>query len=410
MIDILNVLDTRDNYNLYRDIVYKYNTDNDIKRIIDNIDTYYRNTTEDNIQWKRFSTYFFIKNPLIKETKKKLFEAMFEKLDVAPSTTLRETLVDILLERNYAEKIAASAMDVAEGKPGKSLETVADHLRAYEAASGKVTHSIMDSVCTESLEELLKETAPGTGLQWRLTCLNESLGELHNRFVMIAGRPESGKTTLACSECTYMATQLEEGRRVAYFSNEEHVDALKPRLIQSLLGVTRYNLESDPVYWWNEYVARLGGDKDKILVVRKADFGIRDVERMVEEQDIGLIVIDQLRKMRGYDDLKGISRTEALFNWGREMSITHCPIIAIGQLGDDAKNAAYPDMSSIYESRTAIQGELDALITLGQVAGSVPDDMRYIGFPKNKMPRPEVPSLRHGRHEVIILPEIGSFK
>ena len=265
MIEILAALETKEDYSKYIDIVYKHNTDNDITRILKTIDIYYSNNIGTEIEWTTFSTYFFVKNPMIKEEKKAIFDSIFTKLDKT-SSTLKSELVSIFLERYHAERIAVLAMEVAEGKPKATLSNVEVELDTYTAESGGVKEMGAEEN-KKDLHELLTTVSHGSGLNWRLTALNESLGEIRkNDFIMFGGRPDSGKSTMLCSEGGYMAQQLEEGKRLLYFTNEEGGDDIKLRLITSVLGVTLSDLQSDPLTHWDSYVKIMGGDKDKIKV------------------------------------------------------------------------------------------------------------------------------------------------
>ena len=408
MIEILVVLEDKDNFNRYRDLVLHYNDDPDIRRVIDNIAKYYEETKADTLDWTTFDTFFFLKNPMLKDERKMLFEGLFKKL-LGVDRTLKESFVETFLERYYAQRIAFEASEVAEGKPGKRITTLSDELQDYLSLTKRLTTG-KNEICTKTLTELLEGTSPGTGLRWRLSCLNDSLGELHTgKLLLFGGRPDSGKTTMLTSEGTHMAAQLPEEKRLYYFGNEEDDDALMPRIICSALGVDRSKLESDPDFYWDEYIRLMGGDPLKIKLCDKSSTSVHDIERMIGQGDCGLIIIDQLRKVQGFDKIEGIKRTEKLFNWAREICKEYAPVITVGQLDVAAENEAYPHMGMLYESKTAAQGELDAMITIGRVRGSVPANARYISFPKNKMPRPDVPSMRHGQYEVQLMADIGRF-
>jgi hypothetical protein len=55
-------------------------------------------------------------------------------------------------------------------------------------------------------------------------------------------------------------------------------------------------------------------------------------------------------------------------------------------------------MHQLAGSQQAVQGELDAIVTIGRDL-SMPS-MRYLYVPKNKLPTPGDPSLRNGFFEV----------
>lgn len=408
MIEILHVLEDKEDYDKYCSLVKKHNTDNDITRIINNMGTYFKDTTALTVDWVGFSTYFFVKNPLIQDVKKTVFEAIFDNLDKHPHTALKSTLIDTFLQRHHAERIGFMALEVAEGRRS-DLSDVQSELDTYMDISGKAAEIGSEAV-RDDLATLMKTVRHGTGLRWRLPALNESLGAIRKgNFILIGGRPDAGKTTLLASECTHMVKQLAAGERVLYFTNEEGGSVVKTRIISSLLGVDQDTLEGDIGRYWSEYVHELDSDPDKILVIDKPTLSVYDIEWWLRAETPGLILIDQLRKVKGFDDLAGVNRLEKLFNQGREWSKEYAPVITVSQLDGNAENEMYPDMSRLYESKTAVQGEMDAIINIGRVNGSSPSNARYLNVVKNKLPTPDDPALRNGRHEVVILGDIGRF-
>lgn len=408
MIEILNVLEERDAFQKYRELIDRHTNDHDIKRIIHWIDRYYAETGEHEIWWAAFGTFFFVKNPMIKDAKKAIFESIFTRLENPKSLALKSTLLNTYLQRYHAERISFLAMEVAEGKKG-DLADVQLELDGYMNTSGRAAE-IGKELVTKNLTELLESTSYGTGLEWRLEALNESLGSIRRgNFLLFGGRPDSGKTTLLCSEATHMAPQLPPNEKVLYFTNEEGGDVVKQRIISSLLGVTHADLLLDKAGHWDTYVRELGGDEDKIMIIDKHDLHINDIEWWLKQVDTGLIIIDQLRKVKGFEESAGVNRLEHLFNLAREWSKEYAPLITVTQLGGLAENVAYPDMSALYESKTAVQGEMDAIINIGRVAGSVPAEARYLNVVKNKLPTPRNSALRNGRWEVTLLQDIARF-
>lgn len=407
MIEILTVLDTREDYNKYKTLVTKNTTDYDIKRIIENIGIFYTDNPCNELSWSDFKVWFFVKNPMVTGLKKTLYEGMFDTV-ASVSGTLKSALLTTFIERYHAERIAFLAMEVAEGKK-QNLEDVQKEFDEFLKVSGVLEG--VEAVENMDLEDLLEQMNHGDGLDWRLAALNESLGKLRKgNFVCFAARPESGKTAMMCSEATYMATQLQEGKKVLYFTNEEGEQAIKLRLHMSLLGVNTAQLRANPAGCKADWTAALKGDINKIIVIEKADLTVNDIEGILKKKDVGLICIDQLRKVRGFDDMGGVQRMERLFQTAREWSKTYAPVITVTQLGDTTANPQYPDMNMLYESKTAIQGECDVIVNIGAVSGSIPEYARWLNIVKNKLPTPDVPALRHGRHEVLLLPEIARFK
>ncbi|MGD9381110.1 MAG: AAA family ATPase [Candidatus Thorarchaeota archaeon] len=408
MLAVINAIETKEDYDKYSPFVRKHTKDTDILRIEKWLGEYYRETGEDAVEWDDFAAYFHAKNPTLNQNKVDEYDIMFKRLDKTSGTALAKTLVNTFLQRYHAERVGFIALEVAEGKRD-DLADIQVELDDYMVTSGKADE-IGAEANRKDLDELAKSTAAGAGLEWRLEELNQSFGPLRKgNFVLFAGRPDSGKTTLLCSEGSHMVQQLPPAERLLYFTNEEGGDPVKIRAIQSALGIDYPTLMGDKKRYWNEYLMLLGGDPDKLLVIDKYDLSVKDIEWWLEHEEPGLIMIDQLRKVKGFEDIKGVGRLERLFNTGREWCKHFAPVLTVGQLGGNAEGVQYPGMECLYESQTAVQGEMDGIVTIGHVQGSIPAEARYLNVCKNKFPTPGDNSLRHGKHEVLLRADIARF-
>lgn len=408
MLNVLNAIETREDYDRYAQFIRKNTKDADILRIEKWVGEYYKETGDDVIDWDTFPSFFFVKNPALNTNKVDEYKIMFRRLEMTSGTALTRSLIDTFLQRYHAERVGFIALEVAEGKRD-DLTDIQSELDDYLTTSGKAD-AIGVEANRKDLDELLASTAAGSGLEWRLGALNDSFGPLRKgNFALFAGRPDSGKTTLLCSEGSFMAQQLPPEERLLYFTNEEGGDPVKIRMIQAVLGLDYKTIMSDTKRYWNEYLLSLGGDPDKILIIDKYDLHVKDIEWWLEHEKAGLICIDQLRKVHGFEESKGVNRLEKLFNVGREWSKHYAPVLTVTQLGGIADGVQYPTMSCLYESQTAVQGEMDGIVTIGHVDGSIPAEARYLNVCKNKFPTPGDPTLRHGKHEVLLRADIARF-
>jgi replicative DNA helicase len=347
MIEVLNVLEDKEDYDKYHAIVKRFTKDTDILRIHNWIGEYYKETGDKDLAWDSFSTYFLAKNPALNENKQEEYKRMFEKLRLNSGTSLKRVLIETFLQRYHAERIGFMSLEVAEGKRN-DLNDIQLELDQYMDVSGKAT-IIGAEANRKDLEQLLETTSASSGLKWRLEAFNQSFGPLRRgNFALFAGRPDSGKTTLLCSEGSYMAPQLPPDERLLYFTNEEGGDPVKIRMITSALGIDRITLEKDKKRYWNEYLTLLGGDPDKILIIDKYDLHVKDIEYWLQHETPGLVCIDQLRKVHGFDDMKGVTRLEKLFQLGREWSKAFAPVLTVSQLGGMAEGTQWPGMSCLY--------------------------------------------------------------
>lgn len=127
----------------------------------------------------------------------------------------------------------------------------------------------------------------------------------------------------------------------------------------------------------------------KIRYLEDAD-NIGKIERAITNYPPGLVIIDQLYKVRAPRDSKGEIEAEKfrqLCEWARGIGKHHnCPVIVTNQLDGSAEGQRFPDMGCLYGSKTGAQGEADAIIMIGRdTSGGSDPDMRYIYTPKNKL-------------------------
>jgi replicative DNA helicase len=243
------------------------------------------------------------------------------------------------------------------------------------------------------------------GFNWRLNCLNDALGPLRQGdFIVVGTRPDTGKTTLLASESTFIATQDE--RPVLWLNNEEGGKKVLRRIIQSALGWPTHKMESEAASAAAEY-NKLYGRDDKFIVYDNAYISTKDVEALCKKYNPCLIIFDQLWKIKGYDTENEVTRLTMLFNWGREIAKAYAPVITVHQADGTAEGQKWIDMSQLYMSKTGIQGEADAIITMGRTPET--GNSRYLYVPKNKMSG-SVPHLRNGKFELEIIGDTARFR
>ena len=87
MLEILAVGDTLEDYLKYKKLIKEHLVDVDLLRVFDSLETYYDGSGVTNIDWSAFSAWFYARNPLIKDDKAIIFNAIFTKLGYLPTTS-----------------------------------------------------------------------------------------------------------------------------------------------------------------------------------------------------------------------------------------------------------------------------------------------------------------------------------
>ncbi len=410
-IDLLLLLKTRENHDKWGRFIKPAAVGKETWSVLQAMGEWFKHDKDaDVISWSHFNAWYcLVRHAKMDRDTMALHKALIDKLEVTPDPDPTQTklLLEGLITRDYASQIAEKALKIADGDFSVSINSVSDLVDSRNIEIGRVD-GVDSHILLPSLEGLKAVCAPG--LQWRLECLRMGLGDLRKGNLIVAGmRPDTGKTTLLASEATYMAPQLPEDESVLWVNNEQAGDEVWRRIIQCGLRRKGVDIDKDPLKALDDY-KMLVGRMDKIIMLNKASVHVRDVEHMLKKYKIGLIIFDQLWKVHGFDAEAGteVVRQTLLFNWAREMAKTYGPVINVHQAGGLAEGTKWIDMGKLYGSQTGIQGEADAIITIGRLPET--GNARYLYLPKNKLPSPGDPSLRNGMWEIEIEPEVGRFK
>jgi replicative DNA helicase len=412
-IDLLHVVSDKTTYNRFKDHVKKYNVSSITLDIFNVLGEYWDNyPMRTTVDYSEFRTFFFIvRGKKIKDAS--AYEMAFENLNDSVSKPVKPIVKDILsklIETDYATRIYDVCVKIGTGAGGE-LTSIEPLMLEYKKEIGASVDK-SDVFVSPSLTYLSEVVATG-GLNWRLQELNVALGPLRKGdFIIIAARPETGKTTFTASEASYMMSQLQPDEHVVWINNEEASNKVMMRVIQAYHGVTTGALMADADKYEKEFTSN-GGDR---FLVLDDDSGIKNVNKistLFAEFKPGLIIFDQLDKVHGFshesrDDL----RIGKLYEWARDIAKEYCPVIAISQVDGTGEGEKWIQMNQLRGSKTDKIGEADAIITIGKSNEPAMDLQRFIHVPKNKLfgGKDTLEAHRHGCFEVEIEPAKARYK
>ena len=83
----------------------------------------------------------------------------------------------------------------------------------------------------------------------------------------------------------------------------------------------------------------------------------------------------------------------------------------LDQADGSAYSSVYMDMNQLYNSRIIVQGEADAIVTIGISHEPGKENVRYINVPKNKLAggKKSDEAYRHDKFECNIIPDISRY-
>lgn len=322
--------------------------------------------------------------------------------------TVFEDILQTTIQRQQAYELAATALEVSEGRA--NFDTLVDKSKTLNATPQ--VSNLEQSIVTQNLQELYDTEVSKSGLRWRLNSLNTMLGSLRKgNFGFIFARPETGKTTFLASEISFFAQQLidKDVGPILWFNNEEDGNAVKTRIYQGVLGLTRDDLyqnigENDAKY------KELGGDK--IILIDNASLHRTQIEILCEKHQPSCLVIDQIDKIKGFSDDREDLRLGSIYIWARGLAKTYCPVIGVCQADASGEGKKWLTMENVANAKTAKQAEADWMLGIGKTHNVVEEYLRFLHLSKNKLPGDydTNPDKRHGYETVRINAEVARYE
>ncbi len=336
-----------------------------------------------------------------------IYDGIFADLrGIDISAAVGEHVLAAITRQKLSIELSEASFELSQGRG--SLDTVQRLVGALgESRTTKVGTEVFDSVTTD-LEVLVNNVVNTPGLRWRLDCLNKSLGSLRKGdFGFIFARPETGKTTFLASEVSSMLDEAENP--IIWFNNEEQGEKVMMRFYQGYFGVTLDTLLANAKQYKKLFHERVGG---KFILVDNAGIDCRSIERIVHSVQPSLIIYDQIDKIKGFKADRDDLVYGAIYQWAREISKTYAPTIGVCQADGTGEGQKWLSMGHVSNAKTSKQAEADWILGLGKTHEETAEFIRYINLSKNKLmgDKDSIPSLRHGRFEVLIQPEVARFK
>ena len=350
--------------------------------------------------------YRGFRHPSMKDDAFGLYAAVIEKSMEDVSPELEAGLMERLVAADTASRITALLEKWNNGDEVDLYRELRNNIEHFEQ---QVDRKVRNPQVLDPIEDLLKAEENDTGLHWRLPCLNRHIKPLRGGdFVVIAARPDKGKTTFCASELTYMAAQVDtlypgENRSILWFNNEGPGKKIVMRNFQAALNATTEDLVKlsntpslDPKWRTKvreDYAASLGGRPGVLRIFDIHDMWNHEVEDIMKQHKPALVLFDMVDNIKfGGEANNNGQRTdqllEAMYQWARLMGVKHdTAVMATSQISADGDGVSYPTLPQLKDSKTGKQGAADVIITLGALNDPVLENSRYVGTTKNKLVR-----------------------
>jgi len=397
----------RELYNKY----YKYinldfikNNYTNVYKLFISIDSYYSKYSTNNITKEQLEISYN-NNYLLQTSERQELKDLIDEVFYYNTEENTEPLIELLRThktRCLAGSLAKVALDVEDGNT--EIQNLFDKFLEFE--QDDIEEDKPEAV-TSDLADLYQSQVADVGLRWRLGWLNKALGSLRQGdFGFIFARPETGKTTFLASEITNMVSQTDKD--IIWFNNEEQGKKVAIRCYQALLGLETPKLFGDIPHYSKQYMDITEG-RIKIFDFDDSSNAAR-IEEVLKQYNPGLIIFDQIDKIKGFKADRNDLELKAIYQWARELAKKYGPVIAVSQAGGEAEGKLWLTMDMVDSSKTAKQGEADWILGIGKEQDNT-SRRRYLNISKNKLlgDPDSLPDLRHGQAQVLIQPEVARY-
>lgn len=416
-IALLSILKKRESYIRFKPFIKDYTLGKEAKAVFVALEVYYRAKAVPEIDWADFESWFYIyKSGNITKANAEIWQHFFKQLREFVPKGSEKDMVSHYVKQAYATAIGEKAMSILQRNEGE-LDDIEELVQEYNKEVGRAIKP-EELFASGDVSAVLRR-ATTAGLNWRLPELNRSCGPLRGGdHVLVTAYVGVGKTTFLADQVSYMATQLASGKRVVWINNEERSDVVSLRVRTAALGKTVADMAKDFAASDAEYVALMGGDKDKVLVLRN-DRDLNNVTHLnaiFNETKPGLIVFDVLDKVEGLreKDSKEHERLGRIYKWARQLGHEYdCPVISATQTDVSGADTRFIGMDQLRGSKVDKPGEADLLISISKNKDLTADQLRrYIYIAKNKLAGGGMfeEELRHGTFEVKINGPIARYE
>lgn len=286
---------------------------------------------------------------------------------------------------------------VKDYREGKDIDMLHEIRRLNQEMEERMRNGEVDGIELD-IDELLEVDRDNAGYSFRLHCLNEAIKKvLHGTFIIVAARPDQGKSSFIASEVTYMASQIKPTAddprppRILWLNNEGRGQELVKRLYQAALRATTADLAAKARggTLQQEYRDRVGNCEVEVIDIH--GWSTSQLDKLFKDKKPHIVVFDMLDNVTysgGVHD--GGNRTDQIleekYKWARDACVIHNFVgIATSQISNDGDGMEFPYMSMLKDSKTGKQGACDIIIMIGSKNDG--SDYRYISTPKNKRPQ-----------------------
>lgn len=223
---------------------------------------------------------------------------------------------------------------------------------------------------------------PPEYLKWSIDGLNDQLYIDKGDFMIIGGKPSSGKTAFAL-QCAWEQAKT---KKVGFFSIETSVRKLFDRQMAGCAGVPMENIKRNALnenHWQAVTDFAMGdGNRRNLELISQSGLSISDIQAYSAARGYDVIYIDYLQLLQSSGKTRYEQVTNLSLDLHRFSQTSGCTVIGLSQLSRE-NAASTPDMGSLRESGQ-LEQDADAVLLLYLQDDNCPQGPRVLKCAKNK--------------------------
>lgn len=407
-LDLLHVLKSVEGFNKYQKYIKPDSISTEAGCMVEAMGAFHRRYGKDVTDLDDFYTWLVtVHLPTVPEKERKFFRACCDRLKTHSLSDSADEVIMRFECMAFAERVLPMVEQLAKDGDPDTLHDIKDILTVtYD----EVASTGEEKFVKTPIADIIAKHVSGGGYEWRFEEMNLMAGPVRpGDFIIVFGRPETGKTSFVCSEVTHWAAQMAPDDKIVFFNNEEEGDKIWLRTYTTALGVTASKLASlkDPE---SALKSALGGDR--VLVYDDNDVTTYDVERICLTIQPKVVVFNVLEKVVGFSKDDETKRLKNLAKWARGLGKKYgCIVVAVWQADAAAEGERYLRKHQMYASKTGAPSEADLIIGIGATFDPAEEDFRFFHLSKNKLtggPR-SLPKRKHGYAVALFDSETGRY-
>lgn len=310
-------------------------------------------------------------------------EILTQSMDVTPSAANAETYARVLRDQNRLGRIRELGIQLS------GMTDLVQMRKLLEDAAGLAADKQTSRITTmsEAMQDFSERHSGNVNyLGWPIPDLTEELGAEAGDFIVIGGRPSTGKTALTI-QCAYHWAQT---HKVGYFSLETNRKKVADRLVSHAARINHTRIRRNQLtdQDWDVFAIASSTQitRAKLELIEAAGMSVADIQAYTVMRGYDIIIVDYLQLISeparsSFDAVTAISKKLHVLAQNKQVTV-----VALSQLSRmDKANPRYATMADLRESGQ-IEQDADIILMLNPMNPKEPvqGQNRLLRVEKNK--------------------------